>query len=86
MPENFYLKKQNYGHCGKQGHTYKVCRAPLRDSSQPMGRNPYKDTQPKSPQYLAEESEEQPFDLFTVKDKANSSNLVDLSTDGTLSL
>ena len=34
-------------------------------------------------QYYVKESEEQPFGLFTVKDKANSSILVDLSIDGT---
>ena len=81
-PENCYFKTQKCRNCGKQGHTYKVCRAPPRGSSQPMGRNPYKEDQPKSQNYVGE-SEDQPFGLFTVKDKANSSILVDLSIDGT---
>ena len=74
---------QNVKNCGKQGHAYKVCRASPKDSSQPMGRNPYKADQPKSQQNYVEESEDQPFGLFTVKGKVNSSILVDLSIDGT---
>ena len=81
-PENCYFKTQKCRNCGKQGHTYKACRTPPRGSSQPVGRNPYKEDQPKSQNYVGE-SEDQPFGLFIVKDKANSSILVDLSIDGT---
>ena len=49
-----------------------------------MGGNPYKEDQPKSQQnYVGESEEDRPFGLFTVKGKANSSILVDLSIDGT---
>ena len=47
------------------------------------GKESYKADQPKSQQNYVEESEDQPFGLFTVKGKVNSSILVDLSIDGT---
>ena len=44
-PENCYFKRQKCRNCGKQGHTYKVCRAPPTEST-----NATEKSQPTPPQ------------------------------------
>ena len=85
-PENCYFKRQKCRNCGKQGHTYKVCRAPPpteqtnpTEKSQPSP--PQAGTHPQKHQNYFVESEE--LGLFTVKDAVHSGILIDLSINGT---
>jgi len=71
---------QKFKNCGKQGHTYKVCRAP---SGGATATKAPKKTPPRRQQNYLEESEDQPFGLFTVRDKGDPSILVDLIINGT---
>ena len=85
-PENCSFKRQKCRNCGKQGHTYKVCRAPPpteptnpTEKSQPTP--PQAGTHPQKHQNYFVESEE--LGLFTVKDAVHSGILIDLSINGT---
>ena len=84
-PENCYFKRQKCRNCGKQGHTYKVCRAPPTESASPTEKSqptaPQAGIHPQKHQNYFVESEE--LGLFTVKDGVHSGILIDLSINGT---
>ena len=70
--------------CGKQGHTYKVCRAPPTESTSPKPTHPFSpqaETHPQKHQNYFVEPEE--LGLFTVKDAVHSGILIELSINGT---
>ena len=81
-PDNCYFRMQKCKNCGKQRHTYKVCRAPSGGTTCTATKAPEK-TPPRRQQNYLEESEDQTFGLFTVRDKGDLSILIDLSINGT---
>ena len=84
-PKNCYFKRQKCRNCGKQGDTYKVCRAPPTESTSPTEKSqptpPQAGTHPQKHKNYFVESEE--LGLFTVKDAVYSGILIDLSINGT---